>query len=467
MAIENTRYAKEGRLGEWLRTAQRLHFIGICGAGMRTLAALCQRRGYLVTGSDDDTRGEGALALGLLGVPVTPPSRDSGIIDADIAVYSIAVGKNHPELLVARERGIPTVSRADLLGALMEEYRERIGVAGTHGKSTVTAMTATVLAALGQDPTVVAGAAINPRGDGFRAGGRGHLVFEACEYFDSFLSTSPTVAVLTNAEWDHPDYFRDEAAALASFRAYLTLPSVRLAVLSADDGGARRLATEIGVPYVTFGLAGGADVTARALALSDGGSRFLLAVLGEEVGEVTLSVPGRHNVQNALAAAAAAMAVGAVPGEIAGALSTFRGIARRTEYRGSLRGVSYFEDYAHHPTAIRAAAEALRGEEGRLILVYQPHTFSRTAGFFSEMAVALGVADLPILVDTYSARETGEGEDPIRLLAKASGGVAIGTPECAALYVRAHARPGDRVVVMGAGDLGPRFFVGELSFTGD
>ncbi|MBO7293534.1 MAG: UDP-N-acetylmuramate--L-alanine ligase, partial [Clostridia bacterium] len=202
-------------------------------------------------------------------------------------------------------------------------------------------------------------------------------------------------------------------------------------------------------------------------ALSDGGSRFLLVVLGEEVGEVTLRVPGRHNVENALAAAAAAMAVGAAPREIAGALSTFRGIARRTEYRGSLRGVSYFEDYAHHPTAIRAAAEALRGEEGRLILVYQPHTFSRTAGFFSEMAGALGVADLPILVDTYAAREAADANATSRALAKAIGGVTVGTPECAALYVRANARPGDRVVVMGAGDLGPRFFVGELSFTGD
>ena len=466
MAIENTRYAREGRLTGWLRTAHRLHFIGVCGAGMRTLAALSLQHGYLVTGSDDDTRGEGALALGLLGVQVTPPSRDSGIIDADIAVYSIAVGKNHPELSVARERGIPVVSRADLLGALMERYGERVGVAGTHGKSTVTAMIGTVLAALEKDPTVVAGAAINPRGDGFRGGGAGLFVFEACEYCDSFLSTSPTVALLTNAEWDHPDYFRDREAALASFRAYLSLPSVRLAVLSADDEGARRLAAEIDVPYVTFGLSA-ADVTARALALSDGGSRFLLVVLGEEVGEVTLRVPGRHNVENALAAAAAAMAVGAAPREIAGALSTFRGIARRTEYRGSLRGVSYFEDYAHHPTAIRAAAEALRGEEGRLILVYQPHTFSRTAGFFSEMAAALGVADLPILVDTYAAREAADANATSRALAKAIGGVTVGTPECAALYVRANARPGDRVVVMGAGDLGPRFFVGELSFTGD
>lgn len=467
MAIENTHYAREGKLAGPLASARHLRFIGVCGAGMRTLAALAAREGYLVSGSDDDTRGEGALALGLLGIPVSLPSRDSGIIDADMAVYSIAVRKDHPELAVARERGIPTVSRADLLGALMEGYGERIGVAGTHGKSTVTAMTASLLASLGRDPTVVAGAAINPRGDGFRAGGRGLFVFEACEYFDSFLSTSPTVAVLTNAEWDHPDYFRDEAASLASFRAYLTLPSVRLAVLSGDDAGARRLAEGLSRPYVTFGLSAGADVAARALALGDGSSRFRLAVAGEEVGEVTLRVPGRHNVQNALAAAAAAMAVGVAPEDIPSALGGFSGIPRRTEYRGSLHGVSYYEDYAHHPTAIRAALLALRGEEGRLLLVYQPHTFSRTEGFFSEMASALSAADLPILADTYAARETTEGDDPIRALAKAVGGVAIGTPECAALYVRAHARPGDRVVVMGAGDLGSRFFTGDLAFTGD
>ena len=227
MSVENTRYAAEGELGVLLARARRIHFIGIAGAGMRVLAKMCADRGYTVTGSDGNCTGEGALSLSISGIPVSPPSGDGDIVAADLAVYSLAVPKDHPELCAARERGIPLCSRADLLGALMGEYREAVGVAGTHGKSTVTAMIGEVLAALGRDPTVAVGAPLTPRGDGYRAGGRELFVFEACEYRASFLSCAPTVALLTNAEWDHPDCFPDRASCLASFRAYLALPSVR------------------------------------------------------------------------------------------------------------------------------------------------------------------------------------------------------------------------------------------------
>ena len=467
MATENTRYARTGELSEWLATAGRIHFIGICGAGMRALARICHDRGYTVTGSDDDPVGEGGLALSLAGIQVLSPSKDGAIMTADMAVYSVAVGKDHPELLVARSRAIPTVSRADLLAALLAGHRERIGVAGTHGKSTVTAAVGSILSQAGRRPTVVAGAPISPLYDGYIPGDDDLAVFEACEYYDSFLSFSPTVAVLTNAEWDHPDYFKTPEAAASSFLSYLSLPSVRLAVLSGDDPTARSLTGLLSVPYVTFGLSAGCDITAKDVTYTEGGSRFFLYTFGSLVGEVTLRIPGEHNIENALAAVGAALAAGVDAPEIIRALSRFGGVGRRTEYRGRREGVDYYDDYAHHPTEIRAALKALRPKHGRLFTVFQPHTYTRTAELFSGLGEALLLADFPILVDIYAAREENTVGASSRALAKASGGIFIETPEEAARYLLSVTRPGDRVVVMGAGDVGLRFFTGPLAFTGD
>ena len=438
--------------------------IGICGAGMRVLARMCAERGYTVTGSDHDPSGEAADELGSLGIRVLPPSGDGAIVAADLAVYSIAIEKDHPELLAAVRLGIPVCSRADLLGALTADWPERITVAGTHGKSTVTAMLASVLSSLGRDPTVAAGAPLSRVGGGYRAGGRELCVLEACEYRDSFLSLAPTVAVLTNAEWDHPDYFRDRAACLASFRSYLSLPTVRLAILSGDDEGAKEVSEGLSVPYVTFGLSESADVRATAISEENGCCRFTLEAPGGTIGQVSLAVPGRHNLKNALAAAAAALAAGVDPSRLPGALGEFRGIPRRLEYRGSYRGVPYYDDYAHHPTEIRAALAALRSEGGRLICIYQPHTYTRTESLFRELSEALSLADLPVLVDIYAAREENRSGISSRALAKAVGGLYFPTPEAASLFVRGVAREGDRVVVMGAGDVGTRVFRGVLTF---
>lgn len=467
MTVENTRFARSGELGEWLARARHIHMLGICGAGMRVLAGMLLDLGYTVTGSDADFRGEGALALGLLGVVVSPPSPNSPIIDADLLVYSIAVPKNHPELLLAEVRGIPCVSRADLLGALSLSYRVRIGVAGTHGKSTVTAMTAAILAAAGGEPTVAAGAPLSPRGDGYLRGRGESIVFEACEYRRSFLSLFPTVAVLTNAEWDHPDCFPTPADALSAFSSYLALPGIMGCVLPAEDEAALALLPPSPPPILTFGLREG-DVRALSPVRGVHGYRFTLAVSGRKVGEVSLRVPGVHNVKNALAAAAAALLGGVEEGALAPGLSGFFGIGRRTEYRGTLEGVEYYDDYAHHPTEIRAALTALReGCRGRLICLYQPHTFSRTESLLAEFSAALSLADLCVLLDPYAAREVGDTEGAHAALAANLSARRFPTPEVASLYIRGFVRPHDRVVVMGAGDVGARFFTGPLTFAGE
>lgn len=465
MATENTGYAREGKLAEWLSEAHRIHMIGIGGAGMRVLARLLADKGYAVTGSDSASL-EGAMALSLAGIPVTPPDASGPIIDADLAVYSTAVPKDHPEMRAAEARSIPLVSRADLFGGLMGSYCECIGIAGTHGKSTTAAMCGAILEADGRRPTLAVGAPLHGQLDGYKKGGGGALVFEACEYGDAFLAFSPTVAVLTNAEWDHPDYFPSRAAAVASFARYLSLPSVRVAVINRDDEGAREAAAELCVPTVTFGFSEGAELRATELAVSEKSTEFTLTERGECLGRVTLRVRGRHNVENALAAAATARAVGVSRQAVLSALSAFPGIGRRLEYRGTLRGVAYYDDYAHHPTEIRASLSALSAR-GRLFCVYQPHTYTRTGALFSELTHAFGAAYRTVVVDTYAAREDADRGPSAKALAAAIGPSALylETPELAALWLREHVREGDTVVVMGAGDVGERFFVGEHAFS--
>ncbi len=463
MTTENTHKTAEGILVPRLSAACRLHFIGIAGASMRGLAVACRERGYEVTGSDS-AHGEGEGYLARFGIGVSPPAPDNpGILSADIAVYSLAVPADHPELVTARRRGIPTVSRADLLAALLSAYPERIGVAGTHGKSTVSAMCAHLLARLGTPPTAFVGASLSQGEDGYRAGCGDIAVFEACEYRRSFLCFSPTLAVLTSTEWDHPDCYPDHEGMLAAFSDYLALPSVGRAVVSADDA-APALTAHRSVPTLTYGLSPMADVRAEGVRAAGEGMCFSLVCGADPVGEAYIGVRGEHNVKNALAAFAVAHTLGYPIDPMA--LADFSGIGRRLTRRGVYAGVTYFEDYAHHPTEIRAALAALRGGEGRLIAVFQPHTYTRTAALFSAFAEALGEADCVIVTDVYAARERNESGVSARALATACGTHALylSTPEAAALSVRTRAAAGDTVVVMGAGDLGSPFFPPPLAF---
>lgn len=458
--MENTSFFRNESLSG-LPEVHHIHFIGILGAGMRLAAHMAHDLGYAVSGSD---KGAPPSGTRLDGIAVTQTGEmTSGIFTADLAVFSLAIAEDDSEVLVAKARGILLASRADFFGALMRPYGERIGIAGTHGKSTVTAMCADMLSFAGCDPTVAVGADLLGGSDGYRAGGREYLVFEACEYKHSFLSFCPSVAVLLNAEWDHPDCFADHAAILDAFHRYLSLPSVRVAVLSADDTEAALLAQRLSVPIVTFGRSETADIRADELLSTEGGVSFLLSVCGRSLGRVFLSVLGEHNVQNALAAYAVAYALGISPN--LHALSDFSGIGRRTQYRGKYGGAIYYDDYAHHPTEIRAGLSSLGGR-GRLIAVFQPHTYSRTAALFSELCSALREADLVIVTDIYAAREKNESGITARALASAIGprAVYMPTPETAALAVRVRAKAGDTVLVMGAGDLSKRFFCGPLSF---
>lgn len=464
MALHNTDYAKEGKLDLLMPKVKKIYFIGIGGVSMCVLAKMAAKRGYAVMGSDS-ARNEGVLSLSLAGIPVFTPGENTPIIDADLAVYTGAIEKDHVEYKRASEGGIPLVSRADFLGWLMTGYRERIGIAGTHGKSTVSAMCLAIAEKAGVFPTAAVGAAFPNRLDGYWEGKEDCFIFEACEYYDAFLRFSPTVATLTNAEWDHPDYFPDLSSTLSSFRAYLSLPSVKTAVVGIDCQNALRASAGILKPILSFGLSGGADVSAIDLQNNEGKYGFTVTVNRERIGRIQLKVAGKHNVENALAATASALAAGISPHYALSALSDFSGVGRRGELRGEKDGVLYYDDYAHHPTEIRATLSSLRGD-GRLFCIFQPHTFSRTRSLFRETASALSLCDFPIVVGIYAARERDGGIIDGRSLAEAVGKGALyfETPEEAIAFVRGEAVAGDKIVVMGAGDISARIFRGALSF---
>lgn len=451
MSLTNTSYTPSeirARLGG----KKRLFFIGIGGIHMSSLALWSRERGFWVSGSDSAAN-ENTERLRREGVEVFSGHDAANLADAEAAIYTLAIGEDNPEYREAKRRGLPLFSRADYLGYLMSEYPVRVGVAGSHGKSTTTAMLAQILEAAGRAPRVICGAAM-PHFGAPLALGRGEcVVFEACEYANSFLRFSPTLAVVLNAELDHVDFFPDEAALLDAFGGFVRragqaiLPSGNGALLAAANEGAR----------ATFGLDRTADYRAENLTLEGGLAHFDLCFPHGCVGRLALQVPGEHNAKNALAAAAAADRLGVPTPDIIGALAAFRGISRRMEYRGTLRGARVFDDYAHHPTEIAATLKTARtlAPNGRLFAAFQSHTYSRTAAFFEEICHALRAADRVLVADIYAARESKTLGMSAAHLAKGIGPTATagGTLAEMARTLEKEVREGDAVVVMGAGDI--------------
>ncbi len=434
---------------------KKLYFIGIGGVQMRALATLSRSRGYEVAGCDDAPAARASLAAE--GFALDAPDERSLLADADAAVYSLAIGAEHPTYRAAAALGVPVLSRADLLAHLMSPYQTRVCIAGSHGKSTVTAMLAHILTLAGRDPTVIAGAALPDTGTPLRIGNGDTAIAEACEYRDSYLALSPTHGTLLSFDLDHVDYFESEAALSHSFAAF----GARCGTLVAS--GEDQVCAEIAQKHpngVTFGIGTG-DVCARELRADKGLYTFRLVLHGTDVGELTLRVAGKHNVKNALAAAALACSLGVAPDVTLAALASFSGVARRLSPRGVFRGASLIEDYAHHPREVAAALAAVQecAHTGRIFAVFEPHTYSRTAAFLAPLADALRAADRVLVTDIYPAREQNTvGVTPDDLVAR------IGTHATHAGDLAATARalareiaPLDTVLLMSAGNTAPFF----------
>jgi UDP-N-acetylmuramate--alanine ligase len=435
--------------------ARPIHFVGIAGAGMSALAELFIRRGVKVTGCDANPEGSGDLLR--LGVAVGPhdPSHAEG---ARALVVTSAMPRMHPELLRAQELGVPVIRRAEALGEVTVG-RELVGVAGTHGKTTTTVMAAVALAAAGREPTALVGGRVAAWEGNLLAGGDRLYVVEADEYDRSFLALSPTVAVVTNIEADHLDIYADLADIERAFARFVR--GARSIVLCAEDARANALPTPSTTEVIRYGIASrDARLVARRIESHAATSSFDVVYDDELLGRVQLSVPGRHNVLNALAALGSGLALGAEFADLARGLESFTGAERRFQKVGERGGVLVIDDYAHHPTEIAATLAAARSAfpERRIVIAFQPHLFTRTRDFAREFGMALAAADAVYLTEIYPARERPiEGVTSTLVadaLAAAGGRLAWrGTREALAPALASGVVSGDVVLTVGAGDV--------------
>lgn len=388
-------------------TPKKIFFSGVGGISMNSLAKVCVARGHKVAGYDR-TPSKITKSLEALGVDMFYESTPDIVKGYDAFVYTVAIPDDDPAYVTAGELGIPRISRADFLGYVMMGYSSRIGISGMHGKSTTTAIVASVYDAAELDPTVFGGATLAGTGSSNILGSTRAFIFEACEYMDSFLDFYPNTAIVLNIEMDHVDYFRSMDHIRSSFSSFMA--KAERAVVNIADEDVMKSAAASGVQLITFGPEGsGADYTSSGESFSHGLGEFDILYKGELLCHVKMRVPGHHLVTDALAAAAAAHSDGISGEAIAKGLATYSGIGRRMELRGkTATGTDVYDDYAHHPTelvtTLRTASEL---EYERTVCVFQPHTFSRTAELLDGFAEALGKseADEIILAEIYPARE--------------------------------------------------------------
>ena len=450
-----------------------LHFVGIGGAGMCGLAELLHGEGLDVSGCDL-AASENTERLERLGIPVTIGHGADHLRDAQVLVISSAVAADLPEVEAARRAGIPVIRRAEMLGEL-SRLKWTVAVAGTHGKTTTTSLTGFVLTRAGVDPTVVVGGRVHFLAAHARLGRSEYMVCEADEFDRSFLDLVPVLAVLTTVEAEHLDTYGTVEAMEDAFVTFANrVPFYGACVANLDDAGVRRLLPRFTRRTVTYGLSPQAQVSARRVDFTPEGARCVVTADGAELGELSVPLPGRHALSNALAAVASVLEIGVPFATIAGAVASFTGVARRFERKGERDGVTLVDDYAHHPTEVAATLQAARQTfpEARLVAVFQPHLFSRTLRFAREFGEALLGADVVVVLPIYPAREqpiAGVTQDLIVDAAAQSGhrhAVAVGSFEEALAMLPGLLRPGDVLLTMGAGNvvrLGERWLAGGVS----
>ncbi|MBE6605716.1 MAG: UDP-N-acetylmuramate--L-alanine ligase [Ruminococcaceae bacterium] len=440
-----------------LKNSKNIFFIGIGGVSMSSLAHISAKSGFCVSGSDR-TESDVTKALEECGVKVFYKHCADNVKGADAVVYTAAIRDDNPELVYAGENSIPIIYRADYLGYIMSKHKNRIGISGMHGKSTATSMTSLVFLEAGVDPTVVSGAKLNQlEGGAYRTGSKEHFIMEACEYCDSFLSFTPNIAVVLNVEMDHPDYFKDLDQIKSSFSRFVSIADEGCAVVNWDDENVRETVRDYKGRLVKFGRESqGLDYTAENIRYEGAYPVFDIKKPAGTIENIKLCVTGEHNIMNALAAAAVADICGIGEESIRMGLAKYTGAARRMEYKGKICAgkADMYEDYAHHPTEIRATLKgAKKLAAGTLWCVYQPHTYSRTAELFDEFTSSFGGVKT-IFADIFAARETNTtGISSKDLADKTENSVYIDSFEGIVMYLRANVKEGETVIIMGAGDI--------------
>ena len=438
-----------------LSKVKKIHFIGIGGSGMCPIAEILFHKGYELTGSDI-SESDTLERVRSYGIPVYMGQRAENIGEAELVVYTAAVKQDNPELVAAREMGIPTVERSVMLGMVTRRYQNAVAVSGTHGKTTTTAMITQILLGAGKDPSAIIGGKLPLIGGNGRVGHADTIVCEACEYVDTFLQLHPAISVILNIDNDHLDYFGTVENTIRSFHQFAEQTS-RLMIVNGDNENSMKAVEGItGPKIVTYGFEKTNDYYADEIRDSRRArEQFSVFRHGEKLAEVMLSVPGKHNIYNALAAFAVTDSLGVGAQDIAENLHQFTGVHRRFERLGEFGGVTVADDFAHHPTEIAATLTAAKQMGfSRVWAVFQPHTYSRTFLLLDDFAKVLQIADRVVLSEILAVRETNTYNIFAKdLAAKIPGCVWFKTFEEIAGYMVENAKDGDLILTLGGGDV--------------
>lgn len=440
---------------------EHIHFIGIGGISMSGLAEILLGAGFGVSGSDSKPSNL-TKHLEQMGAKVFYGQCAENISDTyNCVVYTAAIHPDNPEFARCVELNLPMLSRAELLGQIMKNYKTSIAVSGTHGKTTTTSMFSSVLLAAETDPTISVGGILEAIGGNIRVGKSETFITEACEYTNSFLSFYPTLSIILNIEEDHMDFFKDLDDIMNSFKLFAKkLPKDGLLVINKEIKDYEKVTDGLECEVITYGMDSSCTYYAENILFNaQGYGEFDVMYLGENLGHIVLSVPGQHNVSNALAVIASARKLGISMECIQAGLLGFSGANRRFQYKGSLNGVTIIDDYAHHPTEIRTTLEAAKNYPHREVwCVFQPHTYTRTKAFFKEFAESLSLADHVVLADIYAARETdtlGMSSELLQKEIASLGADSYYFPSFAEIeeFLKSHCIHGDLLITMGAGDV--------------
>ena len=438
------------KIGQYLVPGSHVHLVGIGGVSMRPLGLVLKGMGMKVTGSDMSAS-EGTRELEAKGIPVTIGHNAENIQGADCIIRTAAAHNDNPEIAAARASGIPVFERAQAWGEIMRSYKNAVCVSGTHGKTTTTSMLTHILMEADLDPTVMIGGYLPLLHASHRVGHGDTILLESCEYCDSFLNFFPTLALVLNVEEDHLDYFKDLADIQKSFHKFAEMATFGVVANGDDPHTVQALE---GIDYVTFGL--GEENRIHAANMCPDWRHFDVLCDGEFYCHLDMGVLGRHNAMNALAASAAAWMMG-IPGEaVSRGLVSFHGAGRRMEFKGKFHGADVYDDYAHHPDEVAATISAVRDAMPgrRLVLAFQPHTYSRTSALFDDFVRELSRADVLVLAEIYAARERNTiGISSADVAEKIPGAVFCETLPEVTEYLRQNVREGDVVLTMGAGDI--------------
>lgn len=454
------------------QSKRRVHFVGIGGIGMSGIAEVLLAKNYQITGSDLN-ESELTRALEYKGAKITYAHKPENVQEADVVVVSSAVNEQNPEVREARIKGIPIIPRAEMLGELMK-MKSGIAIAGTHGKTTTTSMTSTIIANAGLDPTIIIGGRLNSLGSNAKLGAGEFLIAEADESDKSFLKLPAVVAVVTNIDNDHLDHYTGIEAIKDAFVEFINkIPFYGRAILCSDDKNVADILKRVKKPYFTYGFDESADLRAKNLQMEGFSTKFQISYEGRDLGEFKCQLPGKHMAQNALAAVGVCVEVGIPVEKIRDGLAKFSGVKRRFEVKYSDNDLTIVDDYAHHPKEIQETLKGIRAcSENRIVTLFQPHRYSRTRDCYEDFLTAFSDCDELLVTDIYAAGEKSINGISAKKMAediqnkKNHKSVRyVGDLESAQKEFKAFAEPGSILVTMGAGSVyrAGEWVIGELS----